>query len=111
MIDSYWVVRDSDRDIAHYGVKGMKWGVRRHQNEDETLTSLGRRREELKDAQQRHVKAMIRNAGITFAKVGGLGYAVNTGIRSVNPKFERSIVRRYRKEHPNSEILKSLNVT
>ena len=56
MIDSYWVIPEEDSDIVHYGVKGMKWGVRRYQNEDGTLTSLGRRREELKDAQQRHVK-------------------------------------------------------
>ena len=28
-MDSYWVVPDDPSDISHYGVKGMKWGVRR----------------------------------------------------------------------------------
>lgn len=30
--------------LIHHGVKGQKWGVRRYQNYDGTLTSLGRRR-------------------------------------------------------------------
>lgn len=30
--------------LAHYGVKGMKWGIRRYQNEDGTLTAEGKRR-------------------------------------------------------------------
>ena len=30
--------------ICHYGVKGMKWGVRRYQNKDGSLTSEGRKR-------------------------------------------------------------------
>lgn len=30
-------------ELYHYGVKGMRWGVRRYQNSDGTLTSEGRK--------------------------------------------------------------------
>ena len=30
--------------LSHHGVKGMKWGVRRYQNEDGSLTSKGEKR-------------------------------------------------------------------
>ena len=29
--------------LSHYGVKGMKWGIRRYQNKDGTLTSEGKK--------------------------------------------------------------------
>lgn len=36
----------SDGELYHWGVKGMKWGVRRYQNEDGSLTEKGRKRYE-----------------------------------------------------------------
>lgn len=33
-----------DGELYHYGVKGQKWGVRRYQNADGTLTAEGRKR-------------------------------------------------------------------
>ena len=31
-------------ELYHWGIKGQKWGVRRYQNEDGSLTDAGRKR-------------------------------------------------------------------
>lgn len=34
----------SEAELYHHGVKGQKWGVRRYQNKDGTLTNAGKKR-------------------------------------------------------------------
>ena len=33
-----------NNDLRHHGIKGMKWGVRRYQNKDGSLTPAGKKR-------------------------------------------------------------------
>lgn len=39
-----WTYNQNPVELYHHGIKGQKWGVRRYQNEDGTLTSAGKRR-------------------------------------------------------------------
>ena len=43
MPSGYYSIYDND-ELYHFGVKGMKWGIRRYQNSDGTLTSDGKKR-------------------------------------------------------------------
>lgn len=47
-------------ELSHHGIKGMKWGVRRYQKKDGSLTSAGRKR--YKDSERKEqVKEQVKN--------------------------------------------------
>lgn len=50
---NYYAVVYSN-DLCHYGVKGQKWGVRRYQNPDGTLTAAGKKRQQNQVASNRN---------------------------------------------------------
>ena len=37
----------NERELVHYGIKGMKWGILRYQNPDGTLTAAGKVRDRM----------------------------------------------------------------
>jgi hypothetical protein len=54
-----------DDYVAHFGIKGMKWGVRRYQNNDGSLTSAGKSRYNKKSDHQLKLEAKYQQKGKT----------------------------------------------
>lgn len=51
----------SKYELKHFGIKGQKWGVRRYQNADGTLTNAGKKRY-FKPAHEDYKKAHSRKS-------------------------------------------------
>lgn len=48
--------------LKHHGIKGQKWGIRRYQNPDGSLTALGKKRESSRnDKEKKARKAEAKN--------------------------------------------------
>lgn len=82
-------------EIYHFGVKGMKWGVRRYQNSDGTLTAAGKKR-------RRTVGPVGRTIGKTTA-------SIHKGIAKYHEKKASSIDKDLRSLQENKTKLTSLH--
>lgn len=77
-----------DEILYHYGVKGMKWGVRRHRNDHETSansSNTARKKDNLvkREKIERNVKiasAIAATAAISYA---GLKFSTSPKVRSM----------------------------
>lgn len=60
----------SEEELYHYGVKGQKWGVRRYQNEDGSLTNAGKKRYGTSENFERQYPVDKKNSDITAINSG-----------------------------------------
>lgn len=69
--------------LYHHGIEGQKWGVRRYQNSDGSLTSAGRQRYGVIERAKIRTKGRFaeRNqAGINFRRAKGFGNKVSAAV-------------------------------
>lgn len=61
-----------ENELMHWGIKGMKWGVRRYQNRDGSLTPAGRKRYDKEMAKLKEEEKIAKNKLRTQAKLNKL---------------------------------------
>ena len=102
MEDSYYgELRISEREtmynnyLAHHGIKGQRWGVRRYQNEDGSLTAEGRARKfdhklNYKSYYGHKVASTIANYGLAMIPGSSLMMTAIMTKTIYDTKFDRS---------------------
>ena len=71
-------------ELYHYGIKGMKWGVRRYQNKDGSYTSEGKKRREQDPETIQKRKAVAKKVAV--ATVAAVGVSVAIAYAAKNPE-------------------------
>lgn len=66
----YYIVNTDE--LTHHGIKGMRWGIRRYQNKDGSLTKAGQRRYKKELEAIRKEEAVLKNRKATAAKLAKL---------------------------------------
>ena len=83
-------------ELYHYGIKGMRWGVRRYENEDGTLTEAGKKRynKDSTDKKSKH-KVTAKKVGKALGLTTAAALALYGGKKAYNkfgtPKDIRDI--------------------
>ena len=93
-------------ELIHSGIKGMKWGVRRYQNKDVSLTPAGRKRYNSEMGKLRAEEKTIKNKLATRSKMAKLDAKKNSveALRKQLDDPDESIKKKSVKEMTDEEL-------
>lgn len=86
------------QELYHYGIPGQKWGVRRYQNEDGSLTEKGKKRYEKLNNSSKKMKKLMGKAESMYSNFKGSQLENNLAKSLYNNKWMES----------NAELVKSM---
>lgn len=93
----YGVTRSSDY-LSHHGILGQKWGIRRFQNKDGSLTEAGKKRYSQKDVEDAFVASMRAHSD-ALAKVAEGNERI--------PKMANELSQEYKREFNTMSFTKA----
>lgn len=67
-------------ELYHHGVKGMRWGVRRYQNKDGSLTPAGKKRELTEEERKARNKKIAKGVAIGIGATAATAAATVGGV-------------------------------
>lgn len=94
-------------ELYHYGILGMKWGVRRYQKKDGTLTNSGKKRYDKEMERLKAEEKIIKNKNRTQSKLEKLEAkrkSVEELKKNSNKPKEKSV-----KEYSDAELREIVN--
>ena len=102
-------------DLRHHGIKGQKWGVRRFQNDDGSLTTLGKLRygtsKDYEDLSKQVSKAdsLIKTAKKYRAEKDHKDYEdkIKTDLSKMSDKELQQVVNRMNMEERYTQVMRS----
>lgn len=102
-------------ELCHHGIRGQKWGIRRFQNADGSLTSAGKKRYDIMQEAVATAHKIKQGSNETYESGKDLyksreSLAAFKGRTNVDSKFADKLIKRYKNANVNDVTDKEIRV-